>query len=56
MDAVLTDSHLDNKVKTWVLINAVVPKLEHAGEAWKQYIGPQPKEYYNAQARLEIQY
>ena len=35
MDAILTDSHLDARIKRCVLIN-VVPKLEYAGEVWEQ--------------------
>ena len=32
MDAILTDSHLDTKIKKWILMNAVVPKLQYAGK------------------------
>ena len=32
MDAILTDSHLNTRIKRCILMNLVVPKLEHAGE------------------------
>ena len=32
MDAILTDPHLDTKIKIRILMNVVVPKLECAGE------------------------
>ena len=32
MDAILTDSHLDTRIEWRILINAIVPKLEYAGE------------------------
>ena len=35
MDAILTDSHVDNRIKTCILMNVIVPKLEYAGEAWE---------------------
>ena len=35
MDAILTDSHLDTRIKTCILMNVIVPKLEHAGEVWE---------------------
>ena len=35
MDAILTDSHLDTKVKSCILMNAIVRKLEYAGEAFQ---------------------
>ena len=35
MDAILTDSHLDTRIKRCILMNVVVPKLEHAGEIWE---------------------
>ena len=28
MDAILTDSHLDTRIKIFILMNAMVPKLE----------------------------
>ena len=35
MDAILTDSHIDARIKIYVLINVIVPKLEYAGEVWE---------------------
>ena len=35
MDAILTDSHLDTRIKRCILINVIVPKLEYAGEVWE---------------------
>ena len=35
MDAILTDSHLDTRIKICVMINVIVPKLEYAGEVWQ---------------------
>ena len=37
MDAILTDSHLDtiNRIKRCILMNAIVPKLENAGDVWE---------------------
>ena len=35
MDAILTDSHLDTRIKICILINVIVPKLEYAGEVWE---------------------
>ena len=35
MDAILTDSHLDTRIEICILINVIVPKLEHAGEEWE---------------------
>ena len=32
MDATLTDSHLDARIKRCILMNVMVPKLEHVGE------------------------
>ena len=32
MDAILTDSHLDTRIKRCILINVIVPKLEYAGK------------------------
>ena len=32
MDAILTDSHLDTRIKRYILVNVIVPKLEYAGE------------------------
>ena len=35
MEAVLTDSHLDTRIKRCILMNVIVPKLEYAGEVWE---------------------
>ena len=35
MDAILTDSHLDSKIKRCNLINVIVQKLEYAGKGWE---------------------
>ena len=35
MDAILTDSNLDTRIKRCILMNVIVPKLEHAGEVWE---------------------
>ena len=35
MDAILTDSHLDARIKIYTLIDVVVPKLEYAGKVWE---------------------
>ena len=35
MDAILTHSHLDTRVKRCMLIDVIVPKLGYAGEAWE---------------------
>ena len=32
MVAILTDSHLDTRIKICILTNVIVPKLEYAGE------------------------
>ena len=32
MDTILTDSHLDTKIKRCILMNVIVPKIEYAGE------------------------
>ena len=34
MDAIRTDSHFDARIKRCVIIDVIVPKLEHAGEVW----------------------
>ena len=34
MDAILTDSHLDTRIKRCILIHVIVPKLEYA-EVWE---------------------
>ena len=35
MDAILTDSHLDTRIKKCILINVIAPELEYAGEVWE---------------------
>ena len=37
MDAILTDSHLDTRIKRCIRMNVIVavPKLEYAGEVWE---------------------
>ena len=35
MDAILTDPHLDTRIKLCILTNVVIPKLEYAGEVWE---------------------
>ena len=35
MDAILTDPHLDTRIKICILINVIVPELDYAGEGWK---------------------
>ena len=35
MDAILTDSHLDTRIKICILMNAIAPKLEYAGQVWE---------------------
>ena len=35
MDAILTDPHLDTRIKIYVPMNVIVPKLEYAGEVWE---------------------
>ena len=36
MDAILTDPHLDTKIKICILINNVIaPRLDYAGEVWE---------------------
>ena len=35
MDAILTDSHLDTRIKRYILTNVIVPRLEYAGEVWE---------------------
>ena len=35
MDAMLTDPHLDTRIKICILMNVVIPKLEYAGEVWE---------------------
>ena len=35
MDAILTDSHLDSRIKICVSDGCDIPKLEYAGELWE---------------------
>ena len=35
MNAILTDSYLDMRIRICILINVVVPKLEYEGEVWE---------------------
>ena len=35
MDAILTDAHLDIRIKIRILMNVIVSKLEYAGEVWE---------------------
>ena len=35
MDAILTDSHLDTRIRRSILMNVTVPKLGYAGEVWE---------------------
>ena len=35
MGVILTDPHLDTRIKICILINVIVPKLECAGEVWE---------------------
>ena len=35
MDAVLTDPHLDTRIKICILMNMIVPELEYAGDVWE---------------------
>ena len=35
-DAMLTDSHLDTRIKRCILVNVRVPSLEHAAGIWKR--------------------
>lgn len=34
MKAILRDSHLDIRIKRYIPMNVIVPKLEYAGEVW----------------------
>ena len=34
-DAILTDPHLDTRIKMCFLMNVIVPELEYAGEGWE---------------------
>ena len=35
MDAILTDSHLDTRIKRCIMMIVIVPKLQYAGEVWE---------------------
>ena len=35
MDAIITDSHVDTRIKICILINVIAPKLEYA-EVWEE--------------------
>ena len=35
MDAILTGSHIDTRVKVRILMDVIEPKLEYAGEVWE---------------------
>ena len=35
MEVILTDSHLDTRIKICILMNVIVSKLEYAGEVWE---------------------
>ena len=35
MNAILTDPHLDTRIKICILMNVIVPRLEYAGEVWE---------------------
>ena len=35
MGAILTDSHLDTRIKRCILMNVIVPQLEYAGDVGK---------------------
>ena len=35
MDAILTDLRLDSRIRRCILMNAIVPKLEYAGDIWE---------------------
>ena len=34
MDVILTDSHLDTRIRRCIMINVILPKLEYSGEVW----------------------
>ena len=36
MDGILAAPHLDTRIKICILMNVIVPKLEHAGEVWEE--------------------
>ena len=35
MDAILTESHVDTRIKTRILIDVISPKLGYTGEVWE---------------------
>ena len=35
IDAILTDPHLDTRIKIRVLMSVIIPQLEYAGEVWE---------------------
>ena len=35
MDAILTDPHLDTRIKICILTNVIVPKLKYAKKVWE---------------------
>ena len=35
MDAIVADPHFDTRIKTCILINVIVPKLEYAEKVWE---------------------
>ena len=35
MDAILTGSPLDTRIKRCILMSVIVPKLDYAGEVWE---------------------
>ena len=38
MDAILTDSRLDTRIKRRIRLNVIAPKLEYAGELWEREV------------------
>ena len=36
MDAILTDSHLDTRIRICILTNVIVPRLEYAGSMGRE--------------------
>ncbi|MEP5446747.1 hypothetical protein, partial [Ekhidna sp.] len=35
MDAILTDSHLDTRIKICIMMKVIMPNLEYAGDVWE---------------------
>ena len=35
MDVIIRDSYLDTRIEICILMNAIAPKLEYAGEVWE---------------------